>query len=153
MRYGLSRSECKNYRERIGEFMIQIVALDDIEIHEKTTDYEINILPVMSVNKFTDINGEEIQRLVGHKTTISCILRGVPHAKAQDIARIVKTNEFDLTYTTPLAITNKFRCTKYNAVPKCSDPRQKNPLVTDKITWNISLTLESASIAADGDGL
>lgn len=133
--------------------MIQIVALGDIEIHEKTTDYEVDVSPVESSSGFTDVSGNEIRRIIGHKTTISCTLRGVPHAKAQDIARIVKTNEFDLTYTTPLAITNKFRCTKYNAVPKCSDPRQKNPLVTDKITWNISLTLESASIAADGDGL
>lgn len=133
--------------------MIQIVALGDIEIHEKTTDYEVDVSPVESSSGFTDVSGNEIRRIIGHKTTISCTLRGVPHAKARDIARIVKTNEFDLTYTTPLAITNKFRCTKYNAVPKCSDPRQKNPLVTDKITWNISLTLESASIAADGDGL
>ena len=153
MCYRLSRTERKNYGERIGDFMIQIVALDNIEIHKKTTDYEINISPVMSENKFTDISGDELRRIMGHKTTISCSLRGVPHAKAQDIARIVKKNEFDLTYTTPLLITNKFRCTKYNAVPKCSDPRQKNPLITDKITWNISLTLESASIAADGDGL
>lgn len=133
--------------------MIQIVALDDIKIHEKTTDYEINVSPVMSDNKFTDISGNELHRIMGHKTKIYCNLKGVPHVKAQDIARIVKKDDFNLTYTTPLLITNKFRCTKYDAVPKCSDPRQKNPLITDKITWNISLTLESVSIADNGDGL
>lgn len=134
--------------------MIQIVAMNNIEIHQKTTDYEISIVPVESDNGFTSFTGKEIRPVMGHKTTISCVLKNVPHEKAQDIARIVKQKEFDLTYTTPLSITNKFRCTKYGAVPKCSDPREKNPLVTDKITWNISLTLESADLAADGgDGL
>ncbi|MCM1024408.1 MAG: hypothetical protein NC395_10175 [Prevotella sp.] len=134
--------------------MIQIVALGDVEIHEKTTDYEIDISPVESDNAFTTFNGKEIRPLMGHKTVISCNLKGVPHAKAQAIARIVKAKDFDLTYTTPLNITSKFRCTKYNATPKNSDPREKNPLITDKITWNISLTLESAELAADGgDGL
>ncbi len=134
--------------------MIQIVAMDNIEIHQKTTDYEINIVPIESDNGFTSFTGKEIRPVMGHKTTISCVLKNVPHEKAQDIARIVKQKEFDLTYTTPLSITNKFRCTKYGTVPKCSDPREKNPLVTDKITWNISLSLESTDIAADGgDGL
>lgn len=134
--------------------MIQIVALGDIEIHEKTTDYEIDVSPAESSNGFTDVSGEEIHRIMGHKTTISCKLKDVLHVKAQDIARIVKKDEFDLTYTTPLKITNKFRCTKYNAVPKCTDPHEKNPLITENVTWNISLTLESASIADDdGDGL
>lgn len=134
--------------------MIQIVALGNVEIHEKTTDYEIDISPVESNNSFTAFDGKEVRLVMGHKTMISCTLRGVPHPKAQDIARIVKSDNFDLTYTTPLRITSKFRCTKYNAVPKNSDPREKNPLITDKITWNISLTLESTEIAADGgDGL
>ncbi len=134
--------------------MIQIVAMNGVEIHQKTTDYEIDIIPVQSDNKFTAQNGKEICKLMGHKTTISCVLKNVPHATAQRIAEIIKENEFDLTYTTPLKITNKFRCTKYSATPKCSDPREKNPLVTNKITWNISLSLESTDIAADsGDGL
>lgn len=134
--------------------MIQIVALGDVEIHEKMTDYEIDISPVESSNGFTAFDGREIRPVMGHRTVISCNLKGVPHAKAQDIARIVKTKDFDLTYTTPLKITSRFRCTEYNAVPKSSDPRQNNPLITDKITWNISLTLESTDIAADdGDGL
>ena len=128
--------------------------MDGIEIHQKTTDYEISIVPVESDNSFTSFSGKEVRPIMGHKTTISCTLKNVPHAKAQDIARMVKQKEFDLTYTTPLTITNKFRCTKYCAIPKCSDPREKNPLITDKITWNISLSLESADIAADGgDGL
>lgn len=134
--------------------MIQIVAMDGINIHEYATDYSLDITRVESDNLFTAANGKEIRKLMGHKTVISCTLKKVPHAVAQQIADIVKQNEFDLSYTTPLAITNKFRCTKYSPAPKNSDPREKNPLVTDKITWNISLTLESADIAADGgDGL
>lgn len=134
--------------------MIQIVAMDGINIHEYATDYSLDITRVESDNFFTAANGKEIRKLMGHKTVISCTLKKVPHAVAQQIAGIVKQNEFDLSYTTPLEITNKFRCTKYSPTPKNSDPREKNPLVTDKITWNISLTLESADIAADGgDGL
>lgn len=134
--------------------MIQIVAMDGINIHEYATDYSLDITRVESDNFFTAANGKETRKLMGHKTVISCTLKKVPHAVAQQIAGIVKQNEFDLSYTTPLEITNKFRCTKYSPTPKNSDPREKNPLVTDKITWNISLTLESADIAADGgDGL
>ena len=128
--------------------------MDGINIHEYATDYSLDITRVESDNFFTAANGKEIRKLMGHKTVISCTLKKVPHAVAQQIAGIVKQNEFDLSYTTPLEITNKFRCTKYSPTPKNSDPREKNPLVTDKITWNISLTLESADIAADGgDGL
>lgn len=134
--------------------MIQIVALDGINIHEYATDYEVNISPVESSNGFTDALGNEIRRIMGHKTTISCNLAKVPEVVAQDIARIVKADEFNLEYTTPLSITNKFRCTKYDVVPKCTDPREKNSLIAKNRTWNISLTLESASIADDdGDGL
>lgn len=134
--------------------MIQIVAMDGINIHKYATDYSLDITRVESDNFFTATNGKEIRKLMGHKTVISCTLKKVPHAVAQQIAGIVKQNEFNLLYTTPLEITNKFRCTKYSPTPKNSDPREKNPLITDKITWNISLTLESADIAADGgDGL
>lgn len=134
--------------------MIQIVAMDGINIHEYATDYSLDITRVESDNFFKSSDGREIRKLMGHKTTISCTLKKVPHAVAQQIAGIVRKNEFDLSYTTPLEITNKFCCTRYNPTPKNSDPREKNPLITDKITWNISLTLESTEIAADGgDGL
>lgn len=134
--------------------MIQIVAMDGINIHGYATDYSLDITRVESDNFFTASNGKEIRKLMGHKTVISCALKKVPHAVAQQIAQIVKRDSFDLAYTTPLEITNKFRCTKYSSTPKNSDPREKNPLVTDKITWNISLSLESTDIAADGgDGL
>lgn len=134
--------------------MIQIVAMNGVNIHEYATDYSLDISRVESDNYFTAANGEEIRRLMGHKTVISCTLKKVPHAAAQKIAEIVKQNGFDLTYTTPLEITKNFICAKYSAAPKNSDPREKNPLITDKITWDISLSLESADIAADGgDGL
>lgn len=134
--------------------MIQIVAMNGINIHEYATDYSLDITRVESDNFFTAANGKEIRKLMGHKTVISCTLKKVPHAVAQQIAQIVRQDSFDLSYTTPLEITNKFRCTKYSPTPKNSDPREKNPLVTDKITWNISLSLESTDTAADGgDGL
>ena len=135
--------------------MIQIVAMDGIEVHKYATDYSINISRVESDTQFKAVNGKQIHKLMGHETIISCTLKGVPHAVAQEIAKIVTRDSFELKYTTPLEITKSFCCTKYNPTPKCSDPRQKNPLITDKITWNILLTLQSSDItAADGgDGL
>lgn len=136
--------------------MIQIVAMDGIEIHKYATDYSINISRVESDNQFKSVNGGQIHKLMGHETVISCTLRKVPHAVAQEIAKIVTRDSFELTYTTPLEITKKFCCTKYNPTPKCADPRQKNPLITNNITWNIMLTLRSADLTAaedNGDGL
>lgn len=134
--------------------MIQIIAMNDINIHEYATDYSLDITRVDSDNVFKASNGKEIRKLMGHKTVISCTLQKVPDAIAKQIATITGQNKFNLTYTTPLEITKKFCCSKYNATIKNSDPRQKNPLITDNITWNISLTLESTEIAADsGDGL
>lgn len=133
--------------------MIQVLA-GTVELHELITDYKINVFPVMSENNFTAFDGSEFCRIMGHKTKIQCTLKKVPHDTAQKIAEIVKRESFELTYTTPIEVTNKFRCTDYSAEPKCSDPRQKNPLITDKITWNISLTMESTDIAANvSDGL
>lgn len=136
--------------------MIQIVAMDGIEIHKYATDYDVNFTRIESDNTFKSVSGKEIKKLMGHRTVISCTLKKVPHDKAQEIAEIVKQDSFELTYTTPLELTNQFKCTRYNPSPKCADPRQKNPLITDKITWNILLTLESVdTTAADdsGDGL
>lgn len=134
--------------------MIQIVAMNGINIQDYATDYSLDITRVESDNFFKAANGREIRKLMGHKTVISCTLKKVPHAVAQKIAEVVKQNEFELAYTTPLGLAKKFCCTRYNPTPKNSDPREKNPLVTDKITWNISLTMESTDIAADGgDGL
>lgn len=135
--------------------MIQIVAMDGIEIHKYATDYSISISRVESDNQFKAANGKSVRKLMGHETVISCTLKKVPHETAQEIAKIVTKDSFELKYTTPLEITKKFCCTKYDPTPKCTDPRQKNPLITDKITWNIGLTLQSANISAadGGDGL
>lgn len=130
--------------------MIQIVAMGGISIHKYATDYDVNNTRIESDNAFKSVSGKDIKKLMGHKTVISCTLKKVPHTEAQEIAKIVKQDSFELTYTTPLELTKKFKCTRYNAAPKNSDPRQKNPLITDKITWNILLTLESVDIAADG---
>lgn len=133
--------------------MIQIVAMDGIEIHKYAADYSVDFTRIESDNVFKSVSGKDIKKLMGHKTVISCTLKKVPHAEAQEIAKIVKQDSFNLVYTTPLELTRQFKCTRYNPTPKCSDPRQKNPLITDKITWNILLTLEAVDIAADGDGL
>lgn len=133
--------------------MIQVLA-GKIPLHGLITAYRINVVPVTSDNGFTAYDGTAVNPVKGHKTVIECTLGKVPHATAQSIAEIVSINEFDLTYTTPIEITNKFRCTKYDAAPKNTDPRQKNPLLTDNVTWNISMTLESTDIgAALGGGL
>lgn len=134
--------------------MIQIVAMDGIEIHRYAADYSISISRVESDNQFKSVSGKDVRKLMGHETVISCKLKKVPHETAQKIAKIVTRDSFDLQYTTPLEITKKFCCTRYAPTPKCTDPRQKNPLITDKITWDIELALRSADISADdGDGL
>lgn len=132
--------------------MIQIVAMDGIEIHKYATDYSIDFSRVESDNQFKTVNGKRIRKLMGHETIISCTLKKVPHAVAREIAKIVKQDSFELKYTSPIELTKKFCCTRYKPTPKCADPRQKNPLITDKITWNIELTLRSSDISADNDG-
>ena len=47
--------------------MIQIVALNGINIHEYATDYSLDITRVESDNFFTATNGKEIRKLMGHK--------------------------------------------------------------------------------------
>lgn len=133
--------------------MIQFTALG-VDIHKYITNgsYRINVAPVTSGQSFTAQNGEVINAVQGHKTTISCELNNVPHAVAQQIAATVQADKFELAYTTPITITENFKCTKYDAQPKFTDPRQKDPSITENITWNISLSMESASIAA-GDSL
>ena len=131
--------------------MIQVIA-DSIALHGLITAYKINVVPITSDNGFTAYDGTVVNPVKGHKTVIDCTLDKVPHAVAQSIAAIVSMDEFDLTYTTPIEITKKFRCTKYDAVPKNSDPRQKNPLVTGNITWTISMTLESTDTGASSGG-
>lgn len=129
--------------------MIQVIA-NGIEIHGYITDYKINVSPIESGNSFTAYDGNPVVAVSGYKTVIDCTLTKVPQAYAEKIAEIVTAGSFDVTYTTPVEITGKFRCKKYNAVPKSSDPRQKNPLITENVTWNISMTLEC--VAADPDG-
>ncbi len=135
--------------------MIQLTALG-VDIHKYTVNgsYRVNVTPVTSGNGFTAQDGTVFSAIQGHKTTISCELKSVPHAVAEQIAATVQADKFELAYTTPITITEFFRCTKYDAQPKFTDPRQKDPSVTENITWNISLSMESASIAAtDGDSL
>lgn len=122
--------------------MVQVLA-GEIPIHEYATDYDITVTPIESDNTFPDVNGKKIGKIQGYETVVSCTLKKVPHNIAVEIAKIVKAEEFDLTYTTPISITEKFKCTKYEAAPKSSDPREKNPLNTDKITWNISVIFKS----------
>lgn len=132
--------------------MIQVLA-GTIALHKYITDYSIDVTPAESANSFTRYDGKVIKSSYGYKTVISCTLKKVPHDIAESIAEIVKSDSFSLTYTTPIETTSTFKCTKYNAVPKCSDPREKNPLVTDNITWNITMTLESADYGGSGGGL
>lgn len=132
--------------------MIQVLA-GTIALHKYITDYSINVASAESANSFTRYDGKIISPSYGHKTTISCTLKKVPHDTAENIAEVVKSDSFSLTYTTPIETTSTFKCTKYNAVPKCSDPREKNPLVTDNITWNITMTLESTDYGGSGGGL
>lgn len=132
--------------------MIQVIA-EGIALHTYITSYDISVSPVYSGNKFTCYDGKEISGIMGYKTVIQCKLEKVPHSDAENIASVVNQESFELTYTSPVSITRKFKCTKYNAVPKSTDPRQKNPLITDNITWTITMTLESSDIGSMGGGL
>lgn len=129
--------------------MIQIIA-ENIPLHPYITSYDIAVTPVYSGSKFTRYDGVDKSSVMGQKTVIQCKMEKVPHAAAQEIASIVSKSSFELTYTSPISITQQFKCTKYNAVPKSSDPKQKNPLITDNITWTLSMTLESADIGGGG---
>lgn len=129
--------------------MIQVIA-ENIPLHPYITAYSIAVSPVYSGSKFTRYDGKDINGMMGQKTVIQCTLEKVPHAAAQEIASIVNKSSFELTYTSPISITQQFKCTKYNAVPKSADPKQKNPLITDNITWTLSMTLESADIGGGG---
>lgn len=131
--------------------MIQILA-ENVPLHDYITSYDINTVPIISDNVFTDVSGNKIEKLLGYDTKISCTLEKVPHDFAEKIATVIKKEQFELTYTTPIKITNIFRCTNYEAKPKSSDPREKNPLMTDNITWTISISMEAVH-TADSDGL
>lgn len=128
--------------------MIQI-KIGNLEISGYITNYNIAVSPVDGGNTFEDINGNIISDIRGYKTTISCNLEKVPHNIAQSIAALT-SSENEVTYTTPAELSGRFRFTKYTASPKNGDPRQKNPLITDNITWNISLTLESVNYGTGG---
>ncbi len=131
--------------------MIQLIA-EDIPLHEYITSYDINSSPILSDNSFTSAEGKKICKTLGFETKISCTLEKVPHAVAEEIAAIFKKEQFKLTYTTPIKVTDIFRCTRYDAKPKSSDPREKNPLMTDNITWTISISMEAVNTSG-GDGL
>lgn len=133
--------------------MIQIKA-DSAELHPYITAYALNIQPVEGDNSFTDANGNVVKEILGYKAVVSCTLEKVPHAVAQSIAAVMQKENFKLVYTTPAPASGQFCCTKYDVKPKNSDPREKNPLITEKITWTINLTLESTEyVAADSGGL
>lgn len=131
--------------------MIQIIA-EDIPLHEYITSYDIDAAPIISDNAFTDVSGNKVGKILGYDTKISCTLEKVPHELAEKIAAVIKKEQFEMTYTTPIKITNIFRCTRYEAKPKSSDPREKNPLMTDNITWTISISMEAVNTSG-GDGL
>lgn len=124
--------------------MIQIIA-GGINIHPYVTAYSLDVAPITSNNSFTAHNGEQIAKSMGHVTTIRLTLDKVPHAVAETIAMIMQAESFEMTYTSPVAITNDFKCTNYAAKPKNADPRQKNPLITEGLTWSIDLTVESVN--------
>lgn len=133
--------------------MIQVIA-GGISLHPYITSYDVDIKPNTSGNNFTAHDGVQIAKVMGHTTVISLTMEKVPHGTAKAVAEVVKAESFEMTYTSPIVITSNFKCTKYNAKPKNADPRQKNPLITDNLTWTIQLTVESADSGEnDGGGL
>ncbi len=132
--------------------MIQVIA-NEIELHGLISDYSISVTPIESGHSFKSYNGTSVSAVSGYKTVIDFAMVKVPHATAQRIAEIVTAKDFDVTYTTPIEITGRFCCVKYEAAPRSSDPRQKNPLITDNITWDISMQISSEAAVSGSDGL
>lgn len=132
--------------------MVQVIA-GGISLHPYITSYNVDVKPIPGTT-FTAHDGQLIAKNKGYTTVIGMKLEKVPHAVAEEFASVVAAENFEMTYTSPIALTKAFRCTDYNAKPKNADPRQKNPLITDNLTWTVDLTVESVDGGnADGGGL
>lgn len=124
-----------------------------IAVQDFIEEYKIDISPVHGDNSFTDINGEEVQDYLGDRITLSLSLGAVPHTLAAQLADILNAESVEVEYTTPAPAVSKFKKTAYSAVCSGSDPEEEDYEKTDKIEWDISVTLESTEAASGGDRL
>lgn len=124
-----------------------------LAVQDHITDYKIDISPVYGENSFTDIYGEEIQDYLGDKITIDLSLGEVPHDMAVQLAEKLNAESIQVEYTTPAPAVSSFKKTSYSAVCSDADPDTVDFDKTGGIKWDISITLESISVASCGDRL
>ena len=124
-----------------------------VDVQKWIEEYKIDISPVYGGNSFTDVNGEEVQDYLGDKITLRLSLGAVPHPAAAQLADILNKDSVEVEYTTPAPAVSKFKKTAYSAVCSDADPDETDYEVTDRIEWDIDVTLESVSTADSGDRL
>lgn len=124
-----------------------------VDVQKWIEEYKIDISPVYGGNGFTDINGEEVQDYLGDKITLRLSLGEVPHPAAAQLADILNTESVKVEYTTPAPAVSQFKKTAYSAACYDADPYETNYEVTDRIEWDINVTLESTIAASSGDRL
>ncbi|MGN0598888.1 MAG: hypothetical protein ACI4JK_03240 [Oscillospiraceae bacterium] len=124
-----------------------------VDVQKWIEEYKIDISPVYGGNSFTDVNGEEMQDYLGDKITLRLSLGAVPHEQAAQLADILNKDSVEVEYTTPAPAVSKFKKTAYSAVCSDADPDETDYEVTDRIEWDINVTLESTIAASGGDRL
>lgn|SRR5574344_1127948 len=112
-----------------------------VNVSAHITDYGVRITPVEdSGNSFIDYTGKENKAILGLRTSISVTLKKVPSSLATSLAAVVESEEFSVTYSTPVTATSNFSCSNYDAVRFCPN--------ASTVLWNINLTLDSTDLTA-----
>lgn len=125
-----------------------------VNVQEYITEYSCDFLPEFSNNDFKTVNGKHINKKMGDNVVLNIRLEEVPTNISLALASALEADEVYVDYTTPLPRRQKFYKTSYRAECDDADPDNTDFTETDGILWNISLTLHSVDIAADGgDGL
>lgn len=137
--------------------MIKTV-IGGIEVQDWITDYRVENPAIYGNQKFTDINGVEIQEKRGDKVILTISMADVPTPTAVQLATVLQQKSIAVDYTTPAPASNKFKKTKYYAACSDGDPDEPDYNATDDVLWDIDVTLEStdfnsAQIADDGNRL
>lgn len=137
--------------------MIKTV-IGGIEVQDWITDYHVDNPAIYGDQKFTDINGVEVQEKRGDKVILNISMADIPTPTAVQLATVLQQNSIAVDYTTPAPASNKFKKTKYHSECSDGDPDEPDYNATDDVLWDIDVTLEStdfnsAQIADDGNRL
>jgi hypothetical protein len=112
------------------------------DIYNKS-NYNVQMVPRMGSNGFTNINGEESVDFWGNDYPLSLKLGDVPDSIAQQISGIAKDNKVTVTFSTPYPVTTEMEIKSISAIPY----RMKN----NDQSWDFSISM-SGFIAAGASG-